>query len=99
MKGGRLLDDFGGLDVVEVGEFLFEVGVAFGLDAALVGLVPRFTVDLLPDFHAFLADKAEGARVADVPNYVTESAYAEIKPARTKVGDAQEPLNTLHHQK
>jgi dipeptidyl aminopeptidase/acylaminoacyl peptidase len=44
------------------------------------------------DRHAFLlvADKADGARVADVPAYVTESAYAEIKPARTKVGDAQE---------
>ena len=35
-------------------------------------------------------DKADGARVADVPRYVTESAYAEMKPARTKVGDAQE---------
>ena len=44
------------------------------------------------DRHAFLlvADKADGARVADVPSYVTESAYAEIKAARTKVGDAQE---------
>ena len=44
------------------------------------------------DRHAFLlvADKADGARVADVPSYVTESAYAESKPARTKVGDAHE---------
>ena len=44
------------------------------------------------DRHAFLlvADKAEGARVAEVPSYVTESAYAESKPARTRVGDAQE---------
>ena len=44
------------------------------------------------DRHAFLLveDKAEGVRVADVPSYVTESAYAESKPARTMVGDAQE---------
>jgi dipeptidyl aminopeptidase/acylaminoacyl peptidase len=62
---------------------------------------PRFEItdkQSLPDAllspderHAFLlvADKAEG-RVADVPAYVTESAYAEVKPARSKVGDAQE---------
>jgi dipeptidyl aminopeptidase/acylaminoacyl peptidase len=44
------------------------------------------------DRHVFVlvADKAEGARVADMPAYVTESAFTEVKPTRTKVGDAQE---------
>ncbi len=41
---------------------------------------------------AFLlvAQKAEGAKTADVPNYVTESAYAEPIATRTMVGDRQE---------
>jgi dipeptidyl aminopeptidase/acylaminoacyl peptidase len=44
------------------------------------------------DRHLFLlvADKAEGARVADMPAYVTESGYTEVTATRTKVGDAQE---------
>ncbi len=44
------------------------------------------------DRHLFLlvAEKADGARVADMPAYVTESAYTEVTPTRTKVGDAQE---------
>ncbi len=32
---------------------------------------------------------AEAGRTADVPNYVTDSAYAEMIPTRTNVGDAQ----------
>jgi len=41
---------------------------------------------------AFLlvAQKAEGAKTADVPSYVTESAYAEEIATRTMVGDKQE---------
>ena len=41
---------------------------------------------------AFLlvAQKAEGAKTAEVPSYVTESAYVETLPARTNVGDRQE---------
>ena len=41
---------------------------------------------------AFLvvAKKAQGAKTADVPSYVTESAYAETIATRTMVGDAQE---------
>ena len=44
------------------------------------------------DEHAFLlvADKAERAKNAQVPNYVTESAYTEEIASRTKVGDTQE---------
>jgi dipeptidyl aminopeptidase/acylaminoacyl peptidase len=42
--------------------------------------------------HALLvvAQKPEAARTADVPDYVTVSAYSEMITARTKVGDAQE---------
>jgi dipeptidyl aminopeptidase/acylaminoacyl peptidase len=41
---------------------------------------------------AFLvvAQKADGAKTADVPSYVTESAYTEDIATRTRVGDRQE---------
>jgi len=44
------------------------------------------------DDHVFLlvATKGEGAKTAQVPNYVTESAYTEEIATRTKVGDAPE---------
>ena len=48
---------------------------------------------LSPDnIHVFInvIDRAEGARIADVPNYLTESAYTENIPTRTKVGDTQD---------
>ena len=40
--------------------------------------------------YALVVERAQHARRADVPTYVTTSAYAEQIPARTKVGDAQE---------
>jgi dipeptidyl aminopeptidase/acylaminoacyl peptidase len=44
------------------------------------------------DDHVYLlvAEKGERAKTAQVPNYVTESAYTEEIASRTKVGDAQE---------
>jgi dipeptidyl aminopeptidase/acylaminoacyl peptidase len=44
------------------------------------------------DDHVYLlvAEKPEGAKTAQVPSYVTESAYTEDIATRTKVGDAQE---------
>lgn len=44
------------------------------------------------DAHVFLlvTDRPEGARTADVANYVTETAYTETVAARPKVGDAQQ---------
>lgn len=41
---------------------------------------------------AFLlvVDRADGTKVANVPNYVTESGYTEDLTTRTKVGDAQD---------
>jgi dipeptidyl aminopeptidase/acylaminoacyl peptidase len=57
---------------------------------------PRQAVsDLLlsPDNqHVFIlvSERADGAKPAIVPNYVTESAYTEDIPGRTKVGDAQD---------
>ncbi len=36
-----------------------------------------------------VSDRATGAKNTIVPNYVTESAYTEDIPSRTKVGDAQ----------
>jgi dipeptidyl aminopeptidase/acylaminoacyl peptidase len=47
---------------------------------------------LAPDEeHVFMmvAERAGGAKSADVPNYVTESSYPENIPARPLVGDAQ----------
>jgi dipeptidyl aminopeptidase/acylaminoacyl peptidase len=43
------------------------------------------------DEHVFLlvGERAAGSRNADTPNYVTESAYTEMIPGRTNVGDAQ----------
>lgn len=38
---------------------------------------------------AAISDAATGARNTVVPNYVTESAYTETIPSRTKVGDVQ----------
>jgi dipeptidyl aminopeptidase/acylaminoacyl peptidase len=38
---------------------------------------------------ATVGDQAEGARQSVVPNYVTESAYTETIPSRTKVGENQ----------
>jgi dipeptidyl aminopeptidase/acylaminoacyl peptidase len=42
--------------------------------------------------HVFMvvAERPDGSKRADVPNYVTESAYVEEIPTRSKVGDAQE---------
>ena len=57
---------------------------------------PRQSVadlQLSPDNeHVFIlvSERAEGAKQAIVPNYVTESAYTEDIPARPKVGDAQD---------
>jgi dipeptidyl aminopeptidase/acylaminoacyl peptidase len=44
------------------------------------------------DDHVYLlvAEKADRAKTAQVPNYVTESAYTEEIASRTKVGDGQE---------
>ncbi len=52
-------------------------------------------VDLMlspDDQHVFIlvSERADGAKPAIVPNYVTESAYTEDIPARTKVGDTQD---------
>lgn len=47
---------------------------------------------LAPDgIHVFIlvSERATGARTADVPNYVTESAYTENIATRPKVGDVQ----------
>lgn len=40
--------------------------------------------------YALVVERAQGAKRADVPNYVTKSAYTEDIPARTKVGDTQD---------
>jgi dipeptidyl aminopeptidase/acylaminoacyl peptidase len=42
--------------------------------------------------HVFIvvSERAQAAKIADVPSYVTESAYSEMIPTRTNVGDAQE---------
>jgi len=50
------------------------------------------TLQLSPDekyIFALVTESAEGARNTIVPNYVTETAFTEEIPARTKVGDAQ----------
>jgi dipeptidyl aminopeptidase/acylaminoacyl peptidase len=50
-------------------------------------------LSLSPDEeHVFVivSERAQGAKVADVPNYVTESSYSEMIQTRTNVGDAQE---------
>ncbi len=43
------------------------------------------------DEHVFLlvTERPTGARNADTPNYISESAYTEMIPGRTNVGDAQ----------
>ena len=43
------------------------------------------------DTHVFIlvTERPGGAKIADVPNYVTESAYPENIPARSLVGDTQ----------
>jgi dipeptidyl aminopeptidase/acylaminoacyl peptidase len=61
----------------------FELAEGQSVPDALVSSDGRFAFLLV-------SDKAEGARTADVPNYVTESSYAETIPARTRVGDRQE---------
>jgi dipeptidyl aminopeptidase/acylaminoacyl peptidase len=40
--------------------------------------------------YALVVERPQGARRADVPSYVTTSAYTEDLPARTKVGDTQD---------
>jgi len=50
-------------------------------------------LQLSPDLtRAFIVvvERAESARRAEVPNYITESAYVEDIAGRTKVGDAQD---------
>jgi dipeptidyl aminopeptidase/acylaminoacyl peptidase len=42
--------------------------------------------------HVFIivSERVQGSKIADVPNYVTESSYSEMIQTRTNVGDAQE---------
>lgn len=40
--------------------------------------------------YLLVARKTKAARTADVPDYITESAYSEMIPTRTNVGDRQE---------
>jgi dipeptidyl aminopeptidase/acylaminoacyl peptidase len=42
--------------------------------------------------HVFIivSERAQGAKIADVPTYVTDSSYSEMIQTRTNVGDAQE---------
>jgi dipeptidyl aminopeptidase/acylaminoacyl peptidase len=50
-------------------------------------------LQLSPDgAHVFIlvSERAPGAKSQEVPNYVTESAYPEMIPGRSNVGDAQE---------
>jgi dipeptidyl aminopeptidase/acylaminoacyl peptidase len=50
-------------------------------------------LSLSPDEeHVFIivSERAQGAKIAEVPNYVTESSYSEMIQTRTNVGDAQE---------
>lgn len=61
-------------------------------------LAPRQTVaglQLSPDekyITASIVETSDGAKNTIVPNYVTESAYTEDLPSRTKVGDTQARL-------
>jgi hypothetical protein len=61
----------------------FEIAEGQSVSEALTSGDGRFAFLLV-------AQKAEGAKTADVPSYVTESAYVEAIPARTNVGDRQE---------
>ncbi|MGH9330553.1 MAG: prolyl oligopeptidase family serine peptidase [Vicinamibacterales bacterium] len=50
-------------------------------------------LSLSPDeVHVFIvvSERAQSSKIADVPNYVTESSYSEMIQTRTNVGDAQE---------
>lgn len=50
-------------------------------------------LQLSPDerhVYVLVSERATGARRADVPTFITEAAYAEMLPARTNVGDAQD---------
>jgi dipeptidyl aminopeptidase/acylaminoacyl peptidase len=50
-------------------------------------------LSLSPDEeHVFIvvSERGQGSKVADVPNYVTESSYSEMIQTRTNVGDVQE---------
>jgi dipeptidyl aminopeptidase/acylaminoacyl peptidase len=61
------------------------------LDLAEGQTVPAATVSDDGRFtYLVVATKAKKARTADVPDYVTESSYAEMIATRTNVGDAQE---------
>ena len=72
----------GGFDVIEIWKILFQVGIAFHLDLALVGAAaPRgavavFAVDLDHDRHAF-----DHFAVRD---NCTHPNCFKINPARTK---------------
>jgi dipeptidyl aminopeptidase/acylaminoacyl peptidase len=61
------------------------------LDLAEGQTVPAATVSADGRFaYVLVATKPRKARTADVPDYVTESAYTEVIPTRSNVGDAQE---------
>jgi dipeptidyl aminopeptidase/acylaminoacyl peptidase len=50
-------------------------------------------LSLSPDEdHVFIvvSERGQGSKIADVPNYVTESSYSEMIQTRTNVGDVQE---------
>jgi dipeptidyl aminopeptidase/acylaminoacyl peptidase len=61
----------------------FEIAEGQSVSEALTSGDGRFAFLLV-------AQKAEGSKTADVPSYVTESAYVEAIPTRTNVGDKQE---------
>src|SRR6187549_3459350 len=78
-RSEKLIHHFGGLDIVEVGKLLFQIGIPLGLDAALVRLFAVLVVDGIPDFHAVLAHEAKGGKTRAVEERVVLVADEELR--------------------
>jgi hypothetical protein len=71
------------LDDVELGIFLVEVGLALGLDSALLvgGSVGVLIVELLDDLHAVLIDGGEGSEAHSIEAGIVSVVYEDLRGA------------------
>jgi len=85
------------LDDVELGIMLIEIGLALGLDGALLagGTVSVSIVELFDDLHAFLVDGGEGSETLGIEEGIVLEADEDLGGAGVGAGHGESDVATL----